>query len=413
MAYTIIKSNGQVLTTIADGTINTTSTSLGLPGRNYAGYGQTLDTNFVRMVENFANTAPPPNPLKGQLWYDTNSQILKVCPTDGETVAANWLSLTATSSGGSTTFGSVTVTGNLAAGNLTAVNTVTAANAVFQSLQVSVGANLASANITTANIGSLTTTVITTGSSSTAGTMTGVWTHTGAGTANGVNGTSMWVTGGNLVITGSGSIGIRTDNYYTANGTPLFGAGGAGYSNANVSAYLPTYVGNVGAAGGATIFNGTTISTGANTTAGSITGNWSLTAGSRLTATYADLAERFEADAEYDAGTVVELGGSKEITAVKYELSEDVFGVISNTAAYLMNAGAGDDKTHPPVAVSGRVEVKTMGKVYKGQRLVSAGNGYARAALEGEATAFNTIGRALTDKTSDGEGTVEAIVIIR
>lgn len=412
MAYTIIKSNGQVLTTIADGTINTTSTSLGLPGRNYAGYGQSLDTNFVHLVENFADSTPPPNPLKGQLWYDTNSQILKVCPTDGETVAANWLSLTATSSGGSTTFGAVTVTGNLAAGNLTAVNTITAANAVVQNLTVSVGANLASANITTGNIGSLTTTVITTGSSTTPGTMTGTWTHTGSGTANGVLGTSMWVTGGNLVITGATAIGIKTDNYYYANGVSVFG-GGLAYSNANVQQYLPTYIGNVGSAGSATVFNGNVLSTGSSATAGTITGNWTLTAGSRLQATYADLAERFEADAEYDAGTVVELGGDKEITAVKYELSEDVFGVISNTAAYLMNAGAGDDKTHPPVAVSGRVEVKVLGTVSKGQRLVSAGNGYARAAKEGEATAFNTIGRALNDKTTEGDGYVEAIVIIR
>lgn len=411
MAYTIIKSNGSVLTTIADGTINTTSTSLGLPGRNYAGYGQSIDTNFVHMVENFADSTPPPNPLRGQLWFDTNNNILKVCPTDGETVAANWLSLTATSSGGSTTFGAVTVTGNLSAGNLTAVNTITAANAVFQSLQVSVGANLASANITVANIGALTTTVITTGSSATPGTMTGVWTHTGAGTANGVNGTSMWVTGGNLVITGAGSVGIRTDNYYYANGVPLIAS--IAYSNANVAAYLPTYVGNVGAVGGASNINCTAISTGSSATAGQITGNWALTSGSRLTATYADLAERFEADAEYDAGTVVELGGDKEITAVKYELSEDVFGVVSNTAAYLMNAGAGDDRTHPPVAVSGRVEVKVMGKVNKGQRLVSAGNGYARAAKDGEANAFNTIGRSLVDKDTDGTGYVEAIVIIR
>ncbi len=52
MAYTIVKSDGTVLTTIADGTINTTSTSLGLPGRNFAGYGQTVDTNFVHQIEN-------------------------------------------------------------------------------------------------------------------------------------------------------------------------------------------------------------------------------------------------------------------------------------------------------------------------------------------------------------------------
>jgi hypothetical protein len=78
-----------------------------------------------------------------------------------------------------------------------------------------------------------------------------------------------------------------------------------------------------------------------------------------------------------------------------------------------MNAGAGNDTTHPPIAVSGRVFVKAKGKVKKGQRLVSAGNGIARAAKDGEATAFNTIGRALTDKTTTGVGTVEAIVMIR
>jgi hypothetical protein len=107
------------------------------------------------------------------------------------------------------------------------------------------------------------------------------------------------------------------------------------------------------------------------------------------------------------------LGGEREITSVKYELSEDVFGVISNSVAYLMNSGAGSDATHPAVAVGGRVHVKVTGKIHKGQRLVSAGQGIARGALEGEATAFNTIGRALANKESLDVGTVEAIVIIR
>jgi len=250
------------------------------------------------------------------------------------------------------------------------------------------------------------TTAITSGSASTNGTLTGVWTANGTGTANGVAGTSMWVTGGNLVITGSG-IGIRTDNYYYANGASI--PIGGSYGDSNVASYLPTYNGAILT----TTTQATTLTTGANTTAGTLTGNWTLSSGSRLQATYADLAERFAADDVYSPGTVVQLGGTKEITAVQYELSEDVFGVISDTAAYLMNAGAGNDTTHPPVAVSGRVEVKVTGKVLKGQRLVSAGNGIARAAHSGEATAFNTIGRALADKTTDGEGVVEAIVMIR
>jgi hypothetical protein len=143
---------------------------------------------------------------------------------------------------------------------------------------------------------------------------------------------------------------------------------------------------------------------------GTITGNWTLTAGSRLQATYADLAERFEADCEYDPGTVVELGGKKEITAVKDECSEEVFGVVSTTAAYLMNSAAGDDTTHPAIAIAGRVPVKVSGKIKKGDRLVSAGKGRARSAKKGEATPFNTIGRSLEDKTTDSDGFVLATV---
>lgn len=132
--------------------------------------------------------------------------------------------------------------------------------------------------------------------------------------------------------------------------------------------------------------------------------------GTSITAQYADLAERFEADRPYDAGTVVALGGTKEITEVEEELSEDVFGVISTRAAYLMNGGAGSDETHPPVAVSGRVPVRVIGKVKKGDRLVAAGNGLARAASRNEISPWNVIGRSLQDKTDSNEGTVEAIV---
>jgi hypothetical protein len=144
-----------------------------------------------------------------------------------------------------------------------------------------------------------------------------------------------------------------------------------------------------------------------------ISGTWTLDTGARFQATYADLAERFEADEFYDTGTVVELGGSAEVTSVKDDLSSKVFGVVSTSAAYLMNSQAGTDKTHPAIAVSGRVPVKVKGKVKKGDRLVSAGNGIARAADPSEITAFNTIGRALKDKNTTGTGTVEAIVTIK
>lgn len=403
MAYTIVKTDGTVLTTIADGTINTTSTSIGLPGRNYAGYGQQLDTNFVHTLENFAASSPPPNALRGQLWFNTNNSTLYVCPTDGESNALAWLSLTSTSSSGTTTFGQVTVTGNVNANNMALTNELTANAATLNFLTVSANINAGNIVAGNANItGTLRTNNITTGSSSTPGTLTGTWTVNG-----GLSGNTAIINGGNVFVPNVAGAGIVANNFYYTDGTPISFAGS--YSNANVQSYLPTYNGSILT----TTTQATTLTTGANTTAGSITGNWSLTAGSRLNATYADLAERFAADDVYDPGTVVSLGGTKEITAVQFELSEDVFGVISNSAAYLMNAGAGDDNTHPPVAVSGRVHVKVIGTVKKGDRLVSAGNGIARAAKQGEPTPFNVIGRALEDKTTSDVGYVEAFVAIK
>jgi len=400
MAYTIVKSDGTVLTTIVDGTINTTSTSLGLPGRNYAGWGQPYDTNFVHVIENFADNTPPTNPLRGQLWFNTNNSTLYVCPTDGQSNALAWLALTATSSGGNTTFGSINVVGDLTATNANIAESLLA-NAITTSfLTVSANANIADANVTTANIGTLRTTAITTGATSTPGTLTGTWTVSGTSAGN-----ALVVTSGNLAI--SGSFGIKTDNYFYANGTPIDFSGS--YSNSNVAAYLPTYNGNI-----LTVrTQATVLTTGANTTAGNITGNWTLTTGSRLQATYADLAERFAADEVLAPGTVVEIGGTKEVTKVKDDLSENVFGVVSNTAAYLMNSTSGNDETHPAIALAGRVTVNVIGMVAKGARLVSAGNGIARAAWPDEATAFNTIGRALADKTTNDLGTVEAVVMIR
>jgi hypothetical protein len=78
MAYTVTTTDGTVVTTVADGTVNTTSTSLTLIGKNYAGYGIFLNENYVTLLENFSNTTPPNAPLTGQLWYDNVNDILKV-----------------------------------------------------------------------------------------------------------------------------------------------------------------------------------------------------------------------------------------------------------------------------------------------------------------------------------------------
>ena len=77
-----------------------------------------------------------------------------------------------------------------------------------------------------------------------------------------------------------------------------------------------------------------------------------------------------------------------------------------------MNSSAGTNDTHPPVAMSGRVPVLVTGKVNKGDRLISAGSGLAKAATKHELTAFNVIGRALENKNTNGRGTIEAFVKI-
>lgn len=411
MAYTIIRSDGSTLTTIQDGTINTTSTSLGLPGRSYSGYGQTFDTNFVRLTESFASGSPPAHPLKGQLWFNTNNGTLNVCPADGTLAASSWLQLASTSTTGTATLANVVVTGNLSANNITVGNgfygdtiTVRLAN-VTGTLNASVG------NMTSANITSMRTTSITTGSATTAGTLTGIWTVQGN---NASGGNAFVVQNGNIAFAANSVNGIKCDRYMYANGLQFNPSGT--FTNANVADYLSGTNTN-GTNPSAQKFTGVIYPSAVSTSrlygGGTVGGVWTLEPGARFQATFADLAERYEADAVYDVGTVVELGGDKEVTAVKNELSSEVFGVVSNSYAYLLNSEAGTDATHPAIALVGRVPVKVQGQVKKGERLVSAGNGYARAAKLEEVTAYNTIGRSLINKDTDGPGTVEAVVSIR
>lgn len=78
MSYQLNKTDGTVLTDLIDGQLDNTSTNLTLIGRNYTGYGEFFNENFIKLLENFANTAAPSNPLTGQTWWDTSEQRLKV-----------------------------------------------------------------------------------------------------------------------------------------------------------------------------------------------------------------------------------------------------------------------------------------------------------------------------------------------
>lgn len=174
------------------------------------------------------------------------------------------------------------------------------------------------------------------------------------------------VTGGNLI-----TAGLLSVNSGNSSGTVIINAGGNG-------------VGNIGSA----------------------TAYFNTIHAKATSAQYADLAEMYEADAGYEPGTVVIFGGEKEITVALEDSDNKVAGVISSNPSYVMNSG--QEGAHVlPLALAGRVPTKVRGAVTKGDMMVSAGQGFARA--EKSPTIGTVIGKAL--ENFDGqEGVIEVVV---
>jgi hypothetical protein len=371
MSYTITLTDGAIYATIADGTINTSANpTVTLVGKNYAGYGAFLNTNFMRILENSSNNTSPPAPIAGQLWWNNTPNAGKLSVYMG----SSWKSLATLVTANATPSASVySTTGDFWFDTVNQqVNIWTGSTWLLVGPQFSAGTGITGAFAT----------VVT----------------------DSINVDHKVI---ELVVNNNVVGIISEDTVFTPQTTiPGFANVNPGLQLANVSngvggASVPSYWGQ----------GNTGLSITGNVYANNLIAN--TFSGTATTALYADVAERFSADARYEPGTVVELGGSAEITRSTTELSDSVFGVISTRAAYLMNSGAGSDLTHPPVAMTGRVPVQCTGVIHKGDRLVSAGNGFARSANPGEATAFNTIGRALVDKLDAGVCTVEAIVTIK
>jgi len=193
------------------------------------------------------------------------------------------------------------------------------------------------------------------------------------------------ITGGNLIISGaiedSGQLDIRTT---ASNGNIVLTPNGTG--NVNIGAnIMPT----------------------ANATAniGSATLRYNTIFAQATSAQYADLAENYAGDAVYAPGTVVDFGGNQEVTVSTADMSSAVAGVVSTNPSYLMNAGQAGD-TVVAVALTGRVPTSVTGTVAKGDLMVSAGNGAARA--EANPRVGTVIGKALAD--SEGDAVIEVVV---
>lgn len=201
--------------------------------------------------------------------------------------------------------------------------------------------------------------------------------------------------GGTFYVSGNATTGgIKTDNYYYANGVPISFAGA--YSNSNVANYLPTYYGTVGA---------TAITTGLDTTAGTMTGNWTLTGSSQLNATYADLAEYYLTDQKYEAGTVLAFGGEAEVTISDNTNYQRIAGVVTTKPAYVMNTGIQENGAC--IALVGRVPVRVTGKINKGDLLRASPDHSGVAVADGDG---GTIGRAIQSYDSEQIGTIEVMV---
>ena len=150
-----------------------------------------------------------------------------------------------------------------------------------------------------------------------------------------------------------------------------------------------------------------TLSTGAAGTAGTILGDWSLSGASKLQATYADLAEFYEGDQEYEPGTVLVFGGDKEVTTTTMINDTRSAGVVTTNPAYVMNKEQTGIKVC--IALAGRVPCKVIGRVKKGDMLTtSATSGYAVKALDPKLGAV--IGKALEDKDYGEAGVIQVAV---
>jgi phage tail protein X len=382
------------LTTPVDTTGYTTYTtggrvisSVGGSGTSAAGGSNTTiqfnDNNVIQGNAGFTF-----NKITGAVAIPGN--VTSINATLGNLVTSNYFAgvLTTAAQPNITSVGtltSLTVTGNTTSGNLNTAGTVTASRLVSNiatgtaPFTVTSTTQVANLNVATAGLATFATTANAVAGANVSGQVGNALVAGTVYTNAQPNITSVG-TLTTVTVSGNANVGnILTDNYYYANGTPISFAGT--YGNSNVSSFLAAYGSNtISTTGNITAGNiiTTVLTAGANTTAGNITGNWTLTAGSRLEATYADLAEYYEADKHYEPGTVLAFGGDKEVTIADSGTTK-VAGIVSTNPAYVMNSSCPGEHT-VALALQGRVPCQVRGSIKKGDMLISAGNGFAHTA---------------------------------
>jgi hypothetical protein len=521
MPYQIDRYNGTPLVTVDDGTISNEKTSLKLVGKNYAGYGEIQNENFVFLTENFANAAPPANYLSGQIWFDSFNRKLKFndgnqwrttggaeigpTPPTGLTTGDFWWNTTskqlysydgisefvligpqAVPGAGDTLLESVSVLdieGNRHAiikalvdgtciyifskdtfildsiinpitgfsyirSGLTLVDTNTSGQTLTSyrhwgtaSDSDRLGSKLASDYVLSLNA-----------------VFQGTATFDDSGFTVGNDGDlAVFINGGTIPTIQnlqSNKISFKIKDSLVTKETMqvLGGAVDPGLDNTydlgepslrwrriyGVDFYGGTFHGAVDgdingiAAKAKKLYFANAFNTAPNESdplkyvsatdlnetntivARDYNGNFAanIIDATATRARYADLAEKYEADSNYEPGTVVVFGGEKEIT-VTTELGDyRVAGVVSTNPAYIMNVSS-ETEEFLPIALRGKVPVKVVGRVKKGDVLVTSGvPGHAVSVDDAhQVSAAAIVAKALEDKFTDEAGIVMAVIV--
>ena len=399
MPYTLFKSNGSQLTTVNDGTLNLT-TDLKFVGKNYAGYGQVVNENLLKILENFSNSEAPSKPLVGQLWYDTANKKLKIYN------GLQWnICLTASNSS--------EVPEDLSEGDLwfDRLAQVLYVKSNGKLLQIGPNKNengTGGVGFTESEVLSDTDTVYKIIKLTIAGETVAVVSKDEfiIDSTHPLSREFSKIKKGITLRGADSTTGISSSEgfYYWGTAADALKLNGVDASEYLLSSQVSLISTNITALG-----NINRISTGSPSTPGTIEGDWDLTSGSKLRATYADLAERYHADAEYDMGTVLIIGGEAEVTLTTVRADIRVAGIVSVNPAYLMNHADHKDSLHPAIALKGRIPCKVFGRINKGDLLVSSSHkGYAEVFRPGDSES-SVIGKALTEQL-DGFGLVEVKV---
>ena len=549
MAYEINNTFGTKIVSLADGTLDVSTTDLALFGKGYAGFGEKLNENFVKMLENFNNTSAPSNKIQGQLWFDKTNKQLNVytgdkfkpvgSTTNSTTSPSNavqgdlwfdtansqlyvytgsaWALVGPTTIAGSGVTAMVTEVVQDSSGvnksilkavqQDTVVAVVSAEAFTPNSSETNAVALVAAGFSSVAQGITLSSTVssakfrgLATDSDALGGVAAADYLRSNANDTT--SGTLGILVDGTTLTLGAGSditFSMSSDNLTIAQTTQdkdiIFTVNDGGSTTTLMTLdgdtgrlELPSVgdlrvKGNLTVDGTQTIFNTTTLSIedniielnrnissnsgmpnysglkvnrGETSTAteqdlywvwdetfaddgttihGNAGGAWTafksgggddemsaptlvdlranVVHATSTSAQYADLAERYASDMQLAVGEVVMLGGSEEVTRCDTDLCNRVFGVVSDSPAFLMNAQAGNNDSHPMIALKGRVFVKLKGTGSAGDRIVSAGNGEARVGKEEEISPFNVIGRLIKDKYSQETQLTECVIGVK